>query len=111
MEADVAAQVAENGQLALSREAATKRIVVKAGKNDTVASIAKRYHVSAANVAEWNKVALGASFAPGQKIEVITIVQARATGRSGKSSARKGAAKNAKSTTRKVQKSGKPAAH
>jgi membrane-bound lytic murein transglycosylase D len=43
----------------------------RAGKSETVATVAKRYRVSAAQVAQWNKVATGASFAPGQSVIVF----------------------------------------
>ena len=68
VQADVAGKVADNGQLALVRESAARRSVVRAGKQDSVASLAKRYGVSTANLAEWNNVASGAAFAAGQKI-------------------------------------------
>ncbi len=76
---DVAGHVAQNGQLALAPEVTLRRRVVKAGKRDSVATIAKRYHVSAAQVADWNDVAAGASFKSGQKIVVYVPVRAKAT--------------------------------
>jgi membrane-bound lytic murein transglycosylase D len=42
--------------------------VVRAGKHDSVASIARRYKLSPAQVAQWNDVGNGASFKPGQKV-------------------------------------------
>ena len=48
------ASVADNGQLSLAPDVVLKRTTVKARKGDTVASLAQRYGVSAANVAEWN---------------------------------------------------------
>jgi membrane-bound lytic murein transglycosylase D len=68
MQGDVASHVADNGQLSLAPEAVTRRTVVKAGKHDTVASIATRYKVNAAQVAEWNDVGTSASFRAGQQI-------------------------------------------
>lgn len=68
MAADVVGRVADNGQLALVRESSARRTQVRAGKQDSVASVAKRYGVSAAQVAEWNNVATTAAFAVGQKI-------------------------------------------
>ena len=65
---DVAVQVADNGQLSLAPEVVLKQLVVKAGKGDSVASIARRYRVNAAQVAQWNKVAATASFKPGQSV-------------------------------------------
>jgi membrane-bound lytic murein transglycosylase D len=94
VEADVTEHVAENGQLALSHETVLRRTLVKAGKHETVASIAKRYRVSASNVAEWNNVSITAAFAPGQQVVLLTSAKAKA---SGKSSTRK----SAKTGTRK----------
>jgi membrane-bound lytic murein transglycosylase D len=55
---------------------------VKAGKHETVASIAKRYHVSIENVAEWNKVKTSASFAAGQQVLLFTVAPtAKAAGK------------------------------
>ena len=42
-----------------------RKVALRAGKHDSVASVAKRYRVSAAQVAQWNDVGTGARFAPG----------------------------------------------
>ncbi|MCC2676205.1 MAG: peptidoglycan lytic transglycosylase, Glycoside Hydrolase Family 23-like protein [Ramlibacter sp.] len=76
---DVAGHVADNAQLSLAPEMVTRRMVVKAGKHDSVATIARRYKVSPAQVADWNDVSSGASFKPGQ--QVVLHVPARATPR------------------------------
>jgi membrane-bound lytic murein transglycosylase D len=65
---DVAGHVAEHAQLSLLPEAALRRTSVKAGKRDTVESIATRYKVRVSDVARWNEVAPGASFKPGQTV-------------------------------------------
>lgn len=65
---DVTAGVADNGRLDLSPEQVLKRITVKAGKQDTVASLAKRHNVKTEQVAEWNKVSESASFKAGQQV-------------------------------------------
>ena len=78
--ADVSSEVADTAMLALSPEApALRKTTLKAGHKDSVASVAKRYHVSATQVAEWNQVAPGASFAPGQTIVVFTAATTRKT--------------------------------
>jgi membrane-bound lytic murein transglycosylase D len=71
--ADVSEQVADNASIALSPDGpALRRISFKAGRRgDSVAAVAKRYRVSAAQVADWNSVAAGARFAPGQQIVVM----------------------------------------
>ncbi|MBO9680139.1 MAG: transglycosylase SLT domain-containing protein [Acidovorax sp.] len=81
---DVAERVADNGQIALTPEIVTRRTTVRAGKRDTVASIAQRYKVSAASVAEWNDVKLGAAFKAGQQVVMHLPVRA-AAGSGGKS--------------------------
>jgi membrane-bound lytic murein transglycosylase D len=65
---DVPDHVADNGQLNLAPEVVTRRTVVRAGKRDSVASIAHRYKLSAAQVADWNHVGASASFKPGQQV-------------------------------------------
>lgn len=65
---DVPDHLADNGQLSLAPEIVMRRTVVRAGKRDSVASIARRYKLSAAQVADWNNVAPSASFRPGQQV-------------------------------------------
>ncbi|WBY02205.1 transglycosylase SLT domain-containing protein [Ramlibacter tataouinensis] len=80
---DVASHLADNGQLALAPEVTLHRRVVKAGKRDSVASIARRFRVTAAQVADWNDVAAGASFKAGQSVVVYVPVRAKATASKG----------------------------
>jgi len=76
--ADVSSQVADTATLALAPEAPPlRKTSLKAGKKDSVASVAKRYRVSPAQVAEWNDVSPGASFAPGQTIVVYIAASSR----------------------------------
>ena len=42
-----------------------RKISLKAGRKDSVASVAKRYHVSAAQVAQWNEVGAGRELRAG----------------------------------------------
>ena len=65
---DVTASVADNAQLSLSPEVVLRRVTVKAGKKDSVATIAARYKVKPADVARWNEVATNAKFNPGDKV-------------------------------------------
>jgi membrane-bound lytic murein transglycosylase D len=76
-EADVPVEVADNATMALAPDAPPlRRIALKAGRHgDTVASVAKRYRVNAAQVAQWNGVAKGASFRPGQPIVVFVAAK------------------------------------
>ena len=93
MNHDVTEKVADNGQISLAAETVAKRMTVRAGKRDTVASIAAKYKVSPAQVAQWNKVGKSALFKPGQPIVVITQVSALANSK---------AAKNSKAKTKAV---------
>jgi len=68
MEDDVASKVADTGQVSLAPEVVLKRVSVRTGKGETVATVAHRYKTSAANVAQWNKVGAAAAFKPGQSI-------------------------------------------
>jgi membrane-bound lytic murein transglycosylase D len=71
MEKDVTEHMADNGQVSLTPEIVLKRSTVRAGKGETVASIARKYKVSTDTVAQWNKVSAGASFKSGQQVVVF----------------------------------------
>ncbi len=75
---DVTAQVANNGYLTLAPDVVLKRTVVKAGKKDNVASMARRYSVSAQVLADWNKVSTSATFKRGQSVVLYLPARARA---------------------------------
>jgi membrane-bound lytic murein transglycosylase D len=78
--ADVSEQIADNAMMALAPDApSARRVSLKAGKRDTVASIARRYRVPSAQVAQWNAVSTGASFKPGQTIVVYLAGKALPT--------------------------------
>jgi membrane-bound lytic murein transglycosylase D len=68
VEQDVALAVADHGQVGHSPDIVTRRTVVKAGKGESVASLAKRYRLTPASIAEWNKVNAGAAFTKGQQV-------------------------------------------
>ena len=74
---DVSEQVADNGHMALAPEVVLRRSTVKARKGESVATIASRYKVSAASVAEWNKVGSSALFKAGQQVVVFLPARAR----------------------------------
>ncbi len=79
IETDVSGQVADNGQLSLAPDIVLNRTVLKAGKKDTVASLAKRYGVSPGNVAEWNHLNTGAAFKAGQAVVMFLPGRAKTT--------------------------------
>jgi membrane-bound lytic murein transglycosylase D len=71
MDKDITEHMADNGQVSLAPEIVLKRSTVRAGKGETVASIARKYKVSTDTVAQWNKVSAGASFKAGQQVVVF----------------------------------------
>jgi membrane-bound lytic murein transglycosylase D len=83
---DVSEQVADNGQVSFAPEIVLVKQWVKLRKAETVASLAKRYGVSAASVAGWNKVSANGSFKPKQKVVLYLPKKAKSAkgGRSAK---------------------------
>src|SRR3990167_3506128 len=75
--ADVTERVADNGQLTLAPEVTLRRTRVRAAKGETVASVARKYKVTASSVAEWNKVSASAGFKAGQQIVLFLPAKAR----------------------------------
>jgi len=73
---DVAAVVADTGHLSFQPEIVTRRTTVRAGKNDSVSSIARRFRVSPANVAQWNDVSSNHAFKRG--VDVVVYLPVRA---------------------------------
>jgi membrane-bound lytic murein transglycosylase D len=74
--ADVSEHLADNAALALAPDLPPlRKVSFKAGRKDSVASVAKRYRVSAAQVAQWNQLAPGTRFKVGQKVVVYTPVK------------------------------------
>ncbi len=100
---DVAEHVADNGQLSLAPEIVTRRTVVRAGKKDTVASIAQRYRLSAASVAEWNDVKPTAAFRAGQQVVVFLPVRPKTGTRSARHTSSKAAHPSASKPARKTK--------
>ena len=71
-QADVPSEIADNATMALAPDAPPlRRLALHAGRKDTVASVARRYRISPAQLAQWNGVAAGASFKPGQTVVVF----------------------------------------
>ncbi len=81
-QADVSLAVADNATMALAPDLPPlRKMSLKAGRKETVASVAKRYRVSPGQVAEWNRTSAGASFKPGQT--VVVYVAHKGGGRKG----------------------------
>ena len=100
--ADVPEHLAENAALALAPDTPPlRRVSFKAGKKDSVASVAKRYRISPEQVARWNDLAPGARFKVGQQVVVYTSAKpAKTTGKTVKSA--KAAPKGTKAAVRTV---------
>jgi membrane-bound lytic murein transglycosylase D len=76
-QADVTQAVADSATISLAPDLPPlRKVSVKAGKNDNVASIARHYRVSAEQVAQWNQVSTSASFKAGQALVVYTPAKA-----------------------------------
>jgi membrane-bound lytic murein transglycosylase D len=68
---DVSVAVADNAVIALAPDAPPlRRVSLHAGRHDSVETVARRYGVSPAHVAQWNDVASSAAFKPGQPVVV-----------------------------------------
>jgi membrane-bound lytic murein transglycosylase D len=77
---DVSSTVADNATIMLAPDAPPlRKVTLRAGKHDSVATIARRYRVSTSQVAQWNDVGTGATFASGQTIVVYVAAKGRAT--------------------------------
>jgi membrane-bound lytic murein transglycosylase D len=97
-EQDVTSRVADTGQVSLSPEIVLKKTMVRAGKGATVASMAQKYRVSAANVAQWNGVGATASFKNKQAV-ILFLPQSQANrAATAEPAAAKPAARGAKPT-------------
>ena len=70
---DVSEHVADHATMALMPQALPgRRVTFRAGaKGDSVAAVAKRYRLSPAMVAQWNKVGPQAAFKAGQTVVVM----------------------------------------
>jgi len=99
VETDVTSHVADTAQVSFAPEIVTRRTTVKARKGESVATIAKRYGLSAANVAEWNKVSASSAFKMGHPVVVYLPVKSRAAsashgrGKAGVKAVKRGTAK------------------
>jgi membrane-bound lytic murein transglycosylase D len=69
---DVSERVADSARLSLVSDGpALRRVSLKVGKRgDSIAAVARRYAVSAQQVAQWNNLSAGARLAPGSTIVV-----------------------------------------
>ena len=107
---DVTEHVADNGQMSLTPEIITRRTTVRAGKRDSVASMAKRYRLSATSVADWNDTKTGASFKSGQTVVLYLPLQVKTGNVSGRVHQAKASSKKSvpQKTARASQRSSQP---
>ncbi|MFT3857018.1 MAG: transglycosylase SLT domain-containing protein [Aquabacterium sp.] len=88
-EQDVSEAIADNAMMALAPDLPSmRRTSIRAGKRDTVASIARRYRVSPQMVAQWNRTSPSAGFKRGQNI-VVYVPAKGGRAVAGRSTARK----------------------
>jgi membrane-bound lytic murein transglycosylase D len=79
---DVPERIADHATMALAPESpALRRVQFKASKGSSVQSVAKRYRVSAQQVAQWNDVGPKSQFKPGQTVVVYLPHKAKAPAR------------------------------
>jgi membrane-bound lytic murein transglycosylase D len=90
-QADVPEHLAEHAMMALAPDGpALRKLSLKAGRNESVATVAKRYRISAAQVGQWNGVGSSAKFRAGQT--VVVFVAAKASTATARNSTRHAAA-------------------
>lgn len=90
---DVSPDLADNAALSLTPDVPPlRKVSLRAGKRDTVASVAHRYRVSVKDVASWNHTSVGAKFKAGQTIFVFVPHKA-SRGRAAHAHVRAGATK------------------
>jgi membrane-bound lytic murein transglycosylase D len=75
---DVGLQIVDHGQVSLAPEIVLRKQSIKLKKAETVASIAKRYNVSVANVASWNNTSATGGFKAKQSVVLHLPVKAKA---------------------------------
>jgi len=76
LDSDVTEHLADTAQLALAPEIVLKKILVTARKGDSLASLAARHGVTAANMVIWNKLKPGAKLSGGQSLSIFMPSQA-----------------------------------
>jgi membrane-bound lytic murein transglycosylase D len=103
IERDVTVQVADHGQIALSPEVILRRNVIRAGKNETVASVANRYGVAPSSVAQWNKTSVGSAFKMGQQIVLLLPSSSKSTARSATRSKAAPASRAKRASSKKIK--------
>ncbi|MEY3611161.1 MAG: Membrane-bound lytic murein transglycosylase precursor [Pseudomonadota bacterium] len=76
---DVTEHLADNGTLLLAPEVVLRKILVKARSGDTLSRLASRHGVTAANVADWNRLKPNAALSGGQTLAIYVPAKASRT--------------------------------
>lgn len=75
-ELDVSEHLADNGMLVFAPDSTmVRRVLLRAGRRESVASVARRYRLTPESVAQWNATEVGATFRPGQKVTVFVAAK------------------------------------
>jgi membrane-bound lytic murein transglycosylase D len=69
-EADVPEHLADHAHMALAPDRPLRKVSVQARKGDTLASVAQRHRVSAAQLAQWNRMSEKTRLSAGQKLVI-----------------------------------------
>ena len=104
---DVTEHLADNAQLQLAPEVVLRKIMIKARAGDTLSRLASRHGVSAANVADWNRLKPNAALSNGQSLAIY--VPAKAPSRSvGKATPKRVVVQKGKAPAKAAARSTKP---
>ena len=102
---DIEPEIAENASISVERDGpSTRRIMVKVGKQDSLASLAKRHRVSVAQIKSWNKLKSD-KLATGAKLE-LHVPHKLVSGKTGKSKLAKSKSRSTKKPVHARSKSG-----
>ncbi|MEO5697858.1 MAG: transglycosylase SLT domain-containing protein [Burkholderiaceae bacterium] len=97
---DVSSEVADNATMSLAPDSpALRKLSLRAGRSDSVSSVAKRYRVSAQQVALWNGVTTSARFKHGDTIIVYVANKSTRSKSARKASPRSTAKSTSKQST------------
>jgi membrane-bound lytic murein transglycosylase D len=105
---DVSERVADSARLSLVSDGpALRRVALKVGKRgDSIAAVAKRYAISAQQVAQWNNMSTGARLAPGSTIVVYVPNTKSGPARSASSGSQRATARSAGKPVRVAARNG-----
>jgi membrane-bound lytic murein transglycosylase D len=69
-EADVPEHLADHAHMALAPDRPLRKVSVQARKGDTLSTLAQRHRVSAAQLAQWNRMSEASRLSAGQKLVI-----------------------------------------